>query len=76
MASLFSREAAAYLKNTGHDAGSMKMAVGCVLQVDAVASGVMFSSSPDDAADIMISASWGLGVSVVDGAVEPDLFIG
>ncbi len=75
IASLFSRDAAAYLKNTGHDAGSMKMAVGCVLQIDAVSSGVIFSSSPDNAADIMINASWGLGVSVVDGTVEPDLFM-
>ena len=75
IASLFSREAAAYIKNTGHDAGSMKMAVGCVLQINAVSSGVIFSSSLEDAADIMINASWGLGVSVVDGTVEPDLFI-
>ena len=75
IASLFSREAAAYIKNTGHDAGSMKMAAGCVLQIDAVSSGVIFSSSPDNAADIMINASWGLGVSVVDGTVEPDLFM-
>ncbi len=75
IASLFSRDAAAYLKNTGHVAGSMKMAVGCVLQIDAVSSGVIFSSSPEHSADIMIDASWGLGVSVVDGTVEPDLFM-
>jgi pyruvate,water dikinase len=75
IASLFSREATAYLKNTGHDAGSMKMAVGCVLQIDAHSSGVIFSSSPEGAADMMINASWGLGVSVADGTVEPDLFI-
>jgi pyruvate, water dikinase len=75
IASLFSREATAYLKNTGHEAGSMKMAVGCVLQIDAVSSGVIFSSSPENAADVMINASWGLGVSVVDGTVEPDLFM-
>jgi pyruvate,water dikinase len=75
IASLFSREATAYLRNTGHEAGSMKMAVGCVLQIDAVSSGVMFSSSPENEADIMINASWGLGVSVVDGTVEPDLFM-
>jgi pyruvate, water dikinase len=75
IASLFSREATAYLRNTGHAAGSMKMAVGCVLQIDAVSSGVIFSSNPENAADIMISASWGLGVSVVDGTVEPDLFM-
>jgi pyruvate,water dikinase len=74
LASLFSREAAAYSKNTGHGIGGMKMAVGCVSQVDAAASGVMFTSSPGDATSITVTASWGLGVSVVDGTVDPDVY--
>lgn len=75
LASLFSAEAAAYLKTTGHEAGRMKMAVACVVQVDAAASGVMFSSTIERPSDVMVNASWGLGTSVVDGTVEPDTFI-
>ena len=75
IASLFDDKALAYQEQMGYSAGSMKMAVGCMAMVEAEASGVMYSSSPDgDPGTMLISAAWGLGESVVEGRTGSDLY--
>ncbi len=75
IASLFSAKATAYQRQTGHPVGSMKMAVGCMAMVDAVSSGVIYTSTPDgDAQTMMISAAWGLGEAIVEAGANADLY--
>jgi len=75
VASLYSPGAVAYRKRLGHGLDGMKMAVGCVTMVDALSSGVVFTSSPDGDRDtLLIDAAWGLGSSVVDGRVDADRY--
>jgi pyruvate, water dikinase len=75
IASLFSLNAIAYQETLGYAIGKLKMAVGCVLMVDAVSSGVIFTSNPDGDRDtLVINAAWGLGKSVVEGSTDADLF--
>lgn len=73
IASVFSRRASAYRERFGYAPGATKMAVACMAMVDAVASGVLYTSSPGGAADAMvIDAAWGLGTSVVEGRTDAD----
>jgi len=75
LASLFSDRAAAYQARLGYDIRGMKMSVACVVMVDAVASGVAYSSSPHgDRNTLVINAAWGLGTSIVEGQTDADLF--
>ncbi len=76
VASLYSGRSAAYQQRFGYDPSNMKMAVGFLVMVDAVASGVLFTADPAGGRDAMvISSSWGLGTSVVDGRVDADQFV-
>ena len=77
LASLFSPEAAIYQQRMGYATGGMRMPVGFLLMVDAVASGVMYTADPvrGDKGLILINAAWGLGPSVVDGTTDPDLYL-
>ena len=64
-----------YQKNLPHDAG-----MGVVVQkmVNSEKSGVMFTinpSKPDETNVIVIEAVWGLGETIVQGEVTPDLYI-
>ena len=74
-ASLFAPRVIAYLRKIG-PGGDVDAAVGVVLQamVPADVAGVMFTVNPltGDAGEIVLSAAWGLGSSVVDGRVSPD----
>jgi len=75
IASLFSAKAAAYQERIGYETGKMKMAVGCVVMVDAVASGVIYSSSPDgERRTLIVNATWGLGESIVEGRTDSDFY--
>jgi pyruvate,water dikinase len=76
-ASLYSDAAISYrrrMRIRDHD-----MAMGVVVQrmVDARCAGVMFTRSPlsGDRSVVAISASWGLGSTVVGGEVTPDEFV-
>lgn len=73
VASLFSEKAVSYRRRLGYY-GEIKMAVACVAMVDAAASGVAYSINPSGAQEVLISAAWGLGTSVVDGTVDADLY--
>ncbi len=76
IASLYSGQAAAYQERFGYDPAKMKMAVGFLVMVDAVASGVLFTVDPAGGREAMvISSAWGLGTSVVDGRVDADQFV-
>ncbi|MBI1811990.1 MAG: hypothetical protein HYR78_08715, partial [Nitrospirae bacterium] len=74
IASLFSEKAVIYMKQLGYDISNFKMAVGCMVMVDAVSSGIIYSTNPhrDDA--MIINATWGLGRSIVEGEVDADFY--
>ncbi|MBI5115410.1 phosphoenolpyruvate synthase [Candidatus Poribacteria bacterium] len=77
LASLFSREAIHYRLLHGISDESAAMAVGCIAMIDAVASGVIFSNSPNrsEPDHVLINAVWGLGVTLVDGGSSPETII-
>lgn len=75
VASLFSGKAAAYQQKRGYDIRNAKMAVGCLLMVDAAVSGVAYSTNPNgDDNTMIINSTWGLGKSVVEGQTDADLY--
>ncbi|MBI5050389.1 MAG: hypothetical protein HZC11_05865, partial [Nitrospirae bacterium] len=75
IASLFSEKAVIYMKQLCYGISNFKMAVGCMVMVDAVSSGVIYSANPhrDDNA-MIINATWGLGRSIVEGEVAADFY--
>ena len=75
LASLFDPGPVAYQQRLGYRAADMQMAVICMVMVDAAVSGIAYSRDPRGATDsVVINAAWGLGSSIVEGAVEPDQF--
>lgn len=78
IASLFSERVIAYQRELGFEPGRLKMAVGCIAMVDAEVSGVIYTEYPlrdKRMPSILITSSYGLGKSVVDGEVEADHYI-
>ncbi len=76
VASLYSAKAVAYQQRLGYDVGALKMAVGCMVMVDAAASGVIYSTTPEGDRDrVIISAAWGLGEAIVEGKTDTDLYV-
>lgn len=79
IASLFSERAIAYQRQTGYEPRRLKMAVGFIEMVNAEISGVIYTEYPirDKGlpSGILITSSWGLGKSIVDGEVEADQYI-
>lgn len=75
--SLFSARAVEYQAKHGIDPRDNPMAVAVHLMVDARVAGVMFTLNPvtGDPSRISIEASWGLGVAVVNGEVNPDNYL-
>src|SRR5829696_4070558 len=76
-ASLWTARAMAYRARQGIDPATVSLAVVVQRMVKAEAAGVMFTANPangrrDQAA---LSAAWGLGESVVSGAVTPDSIV-
>lgn len=66
-----------YKKERGFDPFSPRIAVIVQTQIDSEVAGVGFSLNPltNDYDEAVIDASWGLGESVVSGAVTPDHFV-
>ena len=75
IASLFSGKSSLYQARLGLLLKDMKMAVACVVMVDAEVSGVLYTRDPGGDRDRMvISATWGLGAAIVEGQADADLF--
>jgi pyruvate,water dikinase len=77
LASKYSVPAITYRLNKGFLDEEIIMCVGCMAMVQAQTAGVMYSTDPGGLRrqDIFINAVMGLGKSVVDGSIIPDLFI-
>src|SRR6202163_4874758 len=77
-ASLFNDRAISYRVHQGFDHGAVALSAGVqhMVRSDLGASGVMFTLDPDSGFRdvVFITASWGLGETVVQGAVHPDEF--
>ncbi|WP_251045082.1 PEP/pyruvate-binding domain-containing protein [Arthrobacter sp. ISL-5] len=73
-ASLWNARAMAYRSREGLDPATVRLAVVVQRMVEADAAGVMFTASPSNGRrdQVVISAAWGLGESVVSGAVTTD----
>jgi pyruvate,water dikinase len=73
-ASLWNARAMAYRSRNGFDPATVRLAVVIQEMVDAGAAGVLFTANPATGRrdQVVISAAWGLGESVVSGAVTTD----
>jgi pyruvate,water dikinase len=75
-ASLFTDRAITYrdLKGFDHQAVALSIGVQQMVRADRGGSGVMFSIDTESGFDrvVLINAAWGLGETVVQGAVDPD----
>jgi len=76
-ASLWSARAIGYRARAGVDPGDVSIAVVVQRLVPAEAAGVLFTTDPVSGArdQVVISANWGLGESVVAGDVTPDVAV-
>ncbi|MCX7888271.1 MAG: phosphoenolpyruvate synthase [Rhodobacteraceae bacterium] len=75
-ASLFTDRAITYrtLKGFAHEKVALSVGVQLMVRSDLAGSGVMFSIDTESGFDraVLITAAWGLGENVVQGAVDPD----
>ena len=73
-ASLWTDRAVAYREREGIDPSDVALAVVVQELVDAESAGVLFTADPVSAAPdrMIVNATWGLGESLVSGAVTPD----
>jgi pyruvate,water dikinase len=78
-ASLFTDRAISYRKAMGFDHLKVALSVGvqAMIRSDRGGSGVMFSIDTETGFDkvVVINAAWGLGETVVQGAVDPDEYV-
>lgn len=76
-ASQFTGRALAYARRRGLAAGASGMAVGVLEMVDARCAGIAMTLDPidGDRRRVVVEANWGLGESVVSGAVTPDRWV-
>ncbi len=78
-ASLFTDRAISYRQAKGFDQTDVALSVGvqCMVRSDLAGAGVMFSIDTESGFDqvAVISAAWGLGENVVQGAVDPDEYL-
>ena len=73
-ASLWSERAIAYRQTQGISDEGLAMAVVIQEMCEAGVSGVLFTVSPLRTDVVIVESSWGLGESVVSGAITPDSF--
>ncbi|HOP07734.1 MAG TPA: PEP/pyruvate-binding domain-containing protein [candidate division Zixibacteria bacterium] len=76
LASKFTPKAIYYFLSHSLSESELSMSVGCVSMIDARSAGVVYSRCPVNPGndDVMINSLFGLGKSLVDGTLTPDLF--
>ncbi len=76
LASKFTPRAIFYFIGKGFREEELAMGMGCMVMVPAKAGGVIYTVDPGDPSrpEAVIHAHWGLGKTVVDGTVSPDIF--
>jgi pyruvate, water dikinase len=76
VASTFNPRAIYYRRSKGYLDQDVVMSVACIQMVNAQVSGVLYTLDPNDSRHevILISALWGLGVSLVDGSQAADFY--
>lgn len=76
VASAFTARAVFYRRSKGYSEQDVMMSVLVLNMVQAKASGVLYTIDPNSAHsdDVLLSAAWGLGVSVVDGSSHADFW--
>jgi len=76
VASTFTPRAVFYRRSKGYSDNDVMMSVLVLTMIDARASGVLYTVDPGSASsdDLLVSAAWGLGVSVVDGSEHADFW--
>lgn len=76
-ASLWGKRAVSYRREKEYDSLPVALAVVIQLMVESEVAGVLFTENPANGAkdEMLINASYGLGESVVSGAVSPDELI-
>ncbi|NCC25560.1 MAG: pyruvate, phosphate dikinase [Deltaproteobacteria bacterium] len=74
VASMYSPRAVFYRRSMGYRDQDVVMCVLCLNMVAAMASGVLYTEDPNAPGrqTMIVSAAWGLGVSVVDGTMVTD----
>lgn len=77
VASMYGLPAMTYRFRFGIRDEDVAMCVGCLVMVDPLASGVVYTRNPvdPDRNSLLIHSVWGLPKPVVDGSLEADLFI-
>lgn len=76
VASAFTARAVFYRRSKGYSEQDVMMSVLVLNMVQAKAGGVLYTVDPNSASndDLLLSAAWGLGVSVVDGSSHVDFW--
>jgi pyruvate, water dikinase len=76
LASKFTPRAIFYFIGKGFREEDIAMGIGCMVMVPAKAGGVVYTVDPGSPrrSEAVIHAYWGLGKTVVDGTVSPDVF--
>ena len=76
IASKFTPRAIFYFIGKGFREEDIAMGMGCMVMVPAKAGGVVYTVDPGSPqrSEAVIHAHWGLGKTVVDGTVSPDVF--
>lgn len=76
VASKFTPRAIFYFIGKGFREEDIAMGIGCMTMVPAKAGGVLYTVDPSNPqqTEAIIHAHWGLGKTVVDGTVTPDIF--
>jgi pyruvate,water dikinase len=74
VASAFTARAVFYRRTKGYSEQDVMMSVLVLTMIEAKASGVLYTVDPNSSHndDLLLSAAWGLGVSVVDGSSNVD----
>lgn len=74
VASMYNPRAVFYRRSVGYRDQDVMMCVLCLNMINALASGVLYTVDPNAPRreTMIVSAAWGLGVSVVDGSMPTD----